>query len=58
MGTGWGWGLGLGAGLWEVLWLGKGDPLQSHARPELFFPANHERGLDMPAGEARVQVKA
>lgn len=48
-----GCGAGLGAGIGEV-WLGEGDFLQSHARSELCFYANHEHGLDTPAREARV----
>lgn len=58
LGTRWQWGTGLGAGLREALWLGQGDPLQSCARPELFFAANRERGPDVPVGEARGQVTA
>lgn len=48
--------MGLGAGLGAVWWLGKGDPLQSCASPELVFSADHERGLDVTAGEAGLEI--
>lgn len=48
--------MGEGAGLGAAWWLGDGLPLQSCARPELVFSADHERGLDVTAGEAGLEI--